>query len=93
MSMEELVRLVTAEVMRHLKQDGEEKAGKYKILALLTGGMIGLEAGMKSLQKLKNLSMEFAVLLSPSAERIIGSKRVEEFWGRMFASLIQKSVS
>lgn len=87
MDNEKIVELVTAEVMRQLGQkhlvtlEEQPNIPHKKVLAIFTGGTIGLEQGLLELQKLQALSIEVNVVLSMAAEQVIGSKRIIEELG------------
>ncbi len=78
MGQEELIARITAEVMKRLAQTGPEVEAKTvgKVLALITGGTIGLDTGLEQLQELQNAGLEISVVLSPAAERVVGTERV-----------------
>ncbi|HMM21111.1 MAG TPA: flavoprotein [Selenomonadales bacterium] len=84
MQEEKLVELVTREVLRRLAEgpaEAPEKApGRPKnILALFTGGTIGLEQGLTALAGLKPLAA-VSVVLSEAAEQVVGKDRI---YGRL----------
>ncbi|MBC9783846.1 flavoprotein [Heliobacterium chlorum] len=80
-----LVRLVTAEVMRRLNQAGignePPTRPRFRVMAIFTGGSIGLEEGLQSLQELEQRSCEMTIVLSHAAEQIVGVKRIKERLG------------
>ena len=86
MDSEKLVRLVTAEVLRQLKQSTDFMPGPlagpvHKALVIFTGGTIGLEPGLDELRKLQAAQTELTIVLSAAAETIIGSNWVKEKLG------------
>lgn len=86
MDNEKLVDLVTAEVMRQLgiaSLTCTEKSNTpcKRALAIFTGGTIGLEQSFLELQKIQALNIEVSVVLSASAEQIIGIDRIKENLG------------
>ncbi|VBB05304.1 flavoprotein [Lucifera butyrica] len=89
MEQETLVRRITAEVMRRLEQKAnpDPKCPGRKIMAVVTGGTIGLEAGMVAMQELQSLPSQLSVILSPAAEKIVGSERIRNFLGQDIAIL------
>lgn len=84
MDKEKLVELVTAEVIRQLGHQAklaiQDNQTLPKILAVFTGGTIGLENGLAQLQYLQ-ASAEVIVALSPAAEQVAGIARLREKLG------------
>lgn len=81
MENEQLVQLVAAEVMRRLNEQPQviQQQPPEKIVravAIFTGGTIGLAQSFCELKKLQACGFEFSVVLSPAAERIIGTARI-----------------
>lgn len=79
MDNEQLIRMVCEEVLRRLQQTGAacEQAPKrpsHKVLAIFTGGTIGLEQGLAELKTILESGAEVTVVLSAAAERIAGEK-------------------
>lgn len=86
MNKEEMVQLVTNEIMRQLQQTHVTAPDKsirlqHKALVLFTGGTIGLEEGLAEIKKLQELCFEVTVVLSISAQEIIGMERIKEELG------------
>ncbi|WP_378954821.1 flavoprotein [Pelosinus sp. sgz500959] len=86
MDHEQLVQLVTAEVMRKLGLEPSTAKEESiipckKALAIFTGGTIGLEQSFLELQKIQDLHIEVSVVLSAAAEKIIGIDRIKEHLG------------
>lgn len=86
MDREKLVALVTAEVLRQLEHSTDLGAvppagAGHTALIILTGGTIGLEAGLAELSKLQAAHTELTIVLSAAAETIIGSDRIREKLG------------
>lgn len=86
MDKEELVQLVTAEVLRQLGQKSvaapEEVTPCCKQgLVVFTGGTIGLEQSLIELQKIQALKIDLTIVLSAAAEQVVGIKRVQESLG------------
>jgi hypothetical protein len=85
---EQLVQLVTAEVMRQLAKMPTAlppQAVKHRSLqavAIFTGGTIGCEQSLAELQKLQDLNFRLTVVLSPTAESIVGSDKIKGNLGR-----------
>ena len=80
-----LVQLVTAKVMRQLSQQSvvihpQKTQSPYKALVIFTGGTIGLDQGLKEIQKIQDHA-EVTVVLSEAAEKIIGMDKVKEQLG------------
>jgi len=85
MGEEQIVRLVTEEVLRVLKQEGWVKTAAkspIKIMAVFTGGMIGLPEAFTELQKLKVQGAELTTVLTPAAERVIGIQAIQDNLGK-----------
>ncbi|MBP2654446.1 MAG: flavoprotein [Firmicutes bacterium] len=83
MQQENLVEFITQEVLRQLKGKGTDGGGRRlpKILALFSGGTIGLEAGLRALAEIQGYPAEVAVILSVAAEKVIGISRIREQLG------------
>ncbi len=86
MDNKELVELVVAEVLRRLRQGQSEApvqtpAQQRRVLAIFTGGSIGLETSLEELKTLQAIGIELTVVLSQAAETIIGEKWVKEKLG------------
>lgn len=86
MDNEQLVQLVTAEVMRQLGQvtlKNEEKITAHckQALAIFTGGTIGLDQSLVELQKMQAQDIEVSIVLSAAAEHIVGINRIKEHLG------------
>lgn len=80
MDQEKLVETITAEVLRRLEKK-HPVLNTAKILAVITGGMIGLQEGLEQLKKIKELGNSISVVLSPAAEKIAGLDRIQECLG------------
>jgi hypothetical protein len=83
---EEMVQLVTQEIMRQLQQMPVATPGKsthfqHKALVIFTGGTIGFEQGLAEIKKLQDLCFEVTVVLSVSAQEVIGIERIKEELG------------
>ncbi|MDR3560363.1 MAG: flavoprotein [Negativicutes bacterium] len=84
MQQENLVDLITREVLRQLNRDGSGNLPGEpvpKVLALFTGGTIGLEPGLAALAELRSHPAEVAAVLSAAAEKVIGAGRIRECLG------------
>ena len=82
MEQEQLIKLVTAEVMRQitgLSQISELAAAKPSVraLAIFTGGTIGLEQSFAEMKQLQMLGFDFSVVLSCAAEKVIGRDKIK----------------
>lgn len=94
MDNEKLVELVVAEVLKRLRQVSGEvpieiTAQKYNVLAVFTGGSIGLETSLEELKTLQANGIDLTVVLSQTAETIIGENWIKEKLGsdvRVFTS-------
>lgn len=75
MEREHIIEKVTREVMNRLRSE-DSGNGQKKVLALFTGGSIGLEAGLAEVNKLQELGAAVTVVLSLAAEKIIGREKV-----------------
>jgi hypothetical protein len=83
---EEMVQLVTKEIMRQLQQmpvASPEKSPhfQHKALVIFTGGTIGFEQGLAEIKKLQDLCFEVTVVLSVSAQQVLGEERIKEELG------------
>lgn len=86
MDKEEMVQLVTQEIMRQLQHRpvaAPEKSTQYqhKALVIFTGGTIGFEQGLAEIKKLQNLCFEITVVLSVAAQEVLGIERIKEELG------------
>lgn len=86
MDHEKLVQLVVNEVMRQLKLRPPElgqqaEASQYKALAIFTGGTIGFDESLAQLKRIQEDNVEITAVLSPAAEKIWGSARIQEELG------------
>ncbi len=86
MDKEEMVQLVTQEIMRQLQHRpvaDPEKSTQYqhKALVIFTGGTIGFEQGLAEIKKLQNLCFEITVVLSAAAQEVLGIERIKEELG------------
>lgn len=81
----ELVEHITAEVVRQLARltlmNQAHSHRLYKALIMFTGGTIGLEASLEQLKSIQASNVNFTVVFSEAAERIVGITRVEEMLG------------
>ncbi|WP_094606876.1 Coenzyme A biosynthesis bifunctional protein CoaBC [Sporomusa silvacetica DSM 10669] len=96
MDNEKLVELVTAEVLRRLRQAQSENPIQmpdclHKALAIFTGGSIGLETSLEELKTLQNMGTELIVVLSPAAETIVGENWIREKLGNSVPIVTTKS--
>lgn len=82
MDQEQLVKVVTAEVMRQIAslpqaQELTVVKSSVRVLAIFTGGTIGLEQSLSEMKQLQVLGFEFSVVLSRAAEKVIGMDRIK----------------
>jgi hypothetical protein len=83
---QEMVQLVTQEIMRQLQNIPvtiPEKSNhfQHKALVIFTGGTIGFEQGLAEIKKLQDLGFEVTVVLSVSAQDVLGIERIKEELG------------
>ncbi|MDF2569448.1 MAG: flavoprotein [Sporomusa sp.] len=86
MDNEKLVELVTAEVLRQLNLRAGSVSTQldgphHKVMAIFTGGTIGLETSLEELRALQAISTELTVVLSEAAEKVIGLNWIHEKLG------------
>lgn len=84
MEHENLVQYITAEVLRQLRPPEvpkEPAPPACKVIAVFTGGTIGLEQGIRELRCIQAGNAEITVVLSRAAEEIIGSKQIQDELG------------
>lgn len=86
MDNEKLVELVTAEVLRRLNlQKGlaatQPDSPQHKVLAIFTGGTIGLDTSLEEIKALQAINTGLTVVLSEAAEKIIGINWIKEKLG------------
>lgn len=97
MDTDALVAFITAEVLKRLEQaqsaDGHPAAGakRHKVLAIFTGGAVGLDQALTELGAIQGLNAEIAVVLSPAAEEIVGVDRIKEALGADIDIIIDRS--
>lgn len=83
MNHEELVAKITAEVLRRLEQSRQVPPDPhYKVLAVFTGGTIGLEQCWQQLERLQQNNLLFTAVLSAAAEKVIGTEKVKAQMGQ-----------
>lgn len=80
MNLEELVRLVVAQVFQALK----EEQNNYRALVLFTGGKTKYQEAIKEVKKLADQGWSFAFACSEGAEAIYGSELRAAFPGAEF---------
>jgi ethanolamine utilization protein len=86
MDQEQLIRVVTAEVLRQLSggpqnQELSDTKSIVRVLAIFTGGTIGLEPSLTELQQLQKIGFKLSVVLSRAAEKVIGIDLIKEKLG------------
>lgn len=84
MDEERMMRLVTAEVLKVLRQSGFVNAAVQpptKMIAVFTGGMIGIQEAFAALRQLQAQGAELTAVLSPAAEKVIGIAALQENLG------------
>ncbi len=86
MDNEEMVQIVTKEILRQLQQnpvitEGQSLPALHKALVIFTGGTIGFEQGLAEIKKLQGLCSTVTVVLSAAAEQILGIERITEALG------------
>lgn len=86
MDQAEVVQLVTKEIMRQLQQmpvaaQEESTQIQHKALVIFTGGTIGFEQGLAEIKKLQDLCFAVTVVLSVSAQEVLGMERIKEELG------------
>ncbi len=83
MQHENLVEIITREVLRRLSREAPiaGSPATKNVLALFCGGTIGLEQGLAALAEIRSQPATITVVLSAAAERIIGARRVRESLG------------
>jgi len=81
---ESMIELITKEVLRQLNQikSADSDQARPNVLALFTGGTIGLEPALTALTEIRNFPAEITVVLSAAAEKVIGVKRIQEYLGK-----------
>ena len=81
MEREDMIRLVTEEVMRRLGAPQPLKPAAKRALALFTGGALGLEDALAQLAQLQEQGAALTVVLSKAAETVIGAERLRKVLG------------
>ncbi|MGE5454858.1 MAG: flavoprotein, partial [Methylocystaceae bacterium] len=80
MEQERFFELVVQEVLRRLTEP--TGLNKEKVLVVFTGGVIGLDKAVEELKIIQNLNnVDLKVILSHSAEKVIGVKRLKQELG------------
>ncbi|MBM7866982.1 flavoprotein [Heliomicrobium gestii] len=95
---EELVRRVMAEVMRRIHQTSDETTAdnapappRSSVMAIFTGGTIGMEEGLAALKELQEDDCNLTVVLSRAAEKIVTAERVRKHLGDAVTVLTPES--
>ena len=81
MEREDIIRLVTEEVMRRLGTPQPVQPAVKQALALFTGGALGLEEALAQLAQLQNQGVRLTAVLSKAAETVIGVDRLRKALG------------
>ena len=81
MEREDIIRLVTEEVMRRLGTTQPVQPAVKQALALFTGGALGLEEALAQLAQLQNQGVRLTAVLSKAAETVIGVDRLRKALG------------
>nr|WP_320148173.1 flavoprotein [uncultured Anaeromusa sp.] len=81
MEREDMIRLVTEEVMRRLGVTQPVQPTVKQVLALFTGGALGLEEALVQLAQLQNQGVRLTAVLSKAAESVIGVERLRKALG------------
>lgn len=85
MDKEEMVQLVMKEIMRQLEQmpvaTHRQSSPSQKALVIFTGGTIGFEQGLAEIKKMQDQCVSVTVVLSASAEHVLGIQRITEELG------------
>lgn len=75
MDIDKLVRIVVEEVMNQLKQkNGEKKLKGKKLIAVFTGGRIGIDEAFKEIKNIVDSGAEVKLALSEKALQIFGEE-------------------
>lgn len=87
MDQEELVKRVTSEVLRQLQQRTvaecvQSKESAVHALAIFTGGTIGFTQGLEEIKQLQSHGFDITVVLSPTAEKIVGIDAIQAKLGK-----------
>ena len=85
MEREDIIRLVTEEVMRRLGTPQSVQPAVKQALALFTGGALGLEEALAQLAQLQHQGVRLTAVLSKAAETVIGVDRLRKALGMELA--------
>lgn len=96
MDNEKLIELLVAEVLKRLQTVSnqatiEQAAQQYRVLAVFTGGSIGLETGLEELKTLQAIGIDLTVVLSQAAETVIGENWIKEKLGNEIRVITSQS--
>lgn len=78
MEKEKLISMVLAELE---KQSQSDKSVIKKIMAVFTGGLIGLDDALKQMQLLQREGYKIEAVLTPNAKKVIGKPKLQESLG------------
>ena len=71
---EKLINMVLAEIA---KQSQNDKTVSKKILAVFSGGMIGLDDVLKQMQQLQQKGYQIEAVLTPNGKTVIGKEKLQ----------------
>jgi phosphopantothenoylcysteine synthetase/decarboxylase len=96
MDQEELVKRVTSEVLRQLQQRTVTECVQFNestihALAIFTGGTIGFTEGLEEIEKLQSHGFDITVVLSPTAEKIVGIDAIQAKLGKQIEIITSQS--
>lgn len=81
MEHEAWIDLIAKEVIKRLQHPEKPADAKQSVLALFTGGSIGLSQGLEQIKMLQAMQVAVTVVLSRPAEEIIGVEKIKECLG------------
>jgi len=76
--VDSIIKIVVEEVVRQLKFFEEKDMNSYAIMAVFTGGRIGLEEAFKQLRYMETRGAQLTIVPSRNALRIIGEERLKK---------------
>lgn len=77
---EKLIKLVMAEIARQ-SQTQKNKPVSIKVLAIFSGGHIGLDDVLERMQDLQREGYCFEVVFTPNAKMVIGKQKIQAYLG------------
>jgi hypothetical protein len=81
---DDLVKKIVQEVIKQVNSEGQPRAANLadkKVLALFSGGAIGLRESLAEIKKIMEAGYDVKAVFTPAAERVIGSDLLKSYLG------------